>query len=242
MTSCHSTNDFAKDWCKSKEAKHGAVVICGEQTKGRGQLASTWNSEPFTNLTFSIVLKPKHLSTQEQITFNQVIAITLLSFLKQTFPNIAAHLKIKWPNDIYFKNKKIAGILVENMLQGAYIQHSIVGIGLNVNQQQFPFPHASSLSLALGQKLDLNACFHQLLQFFDENLKLEEHLQLANKASIHQIYLNQLYLWKQPHQFEAQGEWFEGSIVGVSLEGKLQVLVHEVVQEYDIKEIVYANN
>ena len=131
-----STNDEAKR--RIHLLNHLSVIAAYQQTSGRGQRGNTWSSEPGKNLTFSIIIKYgkegyHSIIPSNQFIINMIASIAVLDFLYKY--NIQA--AIKWPNDIYVNEKKIAGILIEHTLQDNSLGYSIIGIGINVNQRYF---------------------------------------------------------------------------------------------------------
>jgi BirA family biotin operon repressor/biotin-[acetyl-CoA-carboxylase] ligase len=132
MDKAASSNNEAMLLAKQKEIPEGTIVWVLNQTKGRGQGNKKWHSNPNENLTFSVLLKPSFLPMEKQFVLSKMVAVAVAkvvsSFCSDTF--------IKWPNDIYVKNNKIAGILIENSIQGQKMYHSVVGIGININQDK----------------------------------------------------------------------------------------------------------
>ena len=126
-----STNDYLSQLCKNNETKEFYTVWAERQTAGRGQRGNSWESEPGKNLTFSIVLYPTVLKARQQFYLSMLVSTAVVYALN----NYTKGFSVKWPNDIYWNDKKIAGILIENELEGNYVMQSIVGIGLNVNQE-----------------------------------------------------------------------------------------------------------
>jgi len=114
---------------KQNNIAEGTVVSTFNQTKGRGNANNNWLSEADKNLSISIIYKPKFLLAKQQFYLNMAICLGIIDALKPT-----AQFTIKWPNDIYYKNYKVAGLLIENTLIGENLKHSVIGIGLNVNQ------------------------------------------------------------------------------------------------------------
>ena len=138
-----STNTYLAQLCKENKAKEYHTVIAEHQTAGRGQRGNTWESEAGKNLTFSTVLYPTALEVKNQFYLSMIASFSVIYALE----NYTDGFSIKWPNDIYWKNKKIGGILIENELEGGYIVQSIIGIGLNINQKELhsSAPHPDSL-------------------------------------------------------------------------------------------------
>lgn len=114
---------------------HGATLAARAQTAGRGQRGNSWEAEPGKNLTFSLLLRPKTLPAARQFEISEIVSIAVAKVLREELAT--GDIKIKWPNDIYYRDKKICGMLIENALTGAAIDRSIAGIGINVNQSVF---------------------------------------------------------------------------------------------------------
>ena len=130
LESVDSTNNYTANLIKSGELVHGSVIMAVEQTNGRGQMGAEWLVKPGENLTFSIFLDNVNLSVDNQFFLTRLVSVSLIDFLANF--NIPA--MIKWPNDLFVNDKKIAGVLIENNVSGSFIQKSIIGIGLNVNE------------------------------------------------------------------------------------------------------------
>ena len=157
-----STNSFALSLLRNTEMEEGAVITAHAQTLGRGQRGNTWFSEPGKNITCSILLKPNFLNINLQFDLTRAIALGLSDLLNDLLPSSA--INIKWPNDIIADGKKIAGILIENVINGTRVSTSVVGIGLNVNQQHFGIDaaHAVSISQLAGKEFVVEEVQQQL--------------------------------------------------------------------------------
>ena len=140
----------------------GRVIMTTNQTGGVGQQGNVWESEAGKNLTFSLLLKPTFLPIASRFMLTKAISIAILDFLKQELPDQEVY--IKWPNDIYFKNKKIAGILIKNEIKGMMMGTSIIGIGLNVNQESFDenLPNPISMKMITGKDYDLEFILNEI--------------------------------------------------------------------------------
>src|SRR5580698_3487655 len=121
----NSTNSFAIELIKESPQHEGCVIWAKEQLAGRGQRGAAWVSEPNANLTFSIILKPQFLPITEQFQLTKAVALGIAGFVSHCLEDYV-HVKIKWPNDIYVKNCKIAGILIENILEQSTLKYSVV--------------------------------------------------------------------------------------------------------------------
>ena len=129
-----STNAYMKKLVREERPEEGSLVIADFQTGGRGQMGNSWFSSKGDNLLFSLVIYPKTVRANEQFIISRIASLAI----KNTLDQFVDDIRIKWPNDIYWNDKKIAGILIENDLQGNTIDNSVIGIGINVNQEMFP--------------------------------------------------------------------------------------------------------
>ena len=130
-----STNNYLSQLCNEQEAavKEFTTVIAERQTAGKGQRGNSWESEDYRNLTFSFVLYPTFVEVRRQFLLSQFISLSI----KEELDEWTEDISIKWPNDIYWHEKKICGILIENDLAGHHIGRCIAGIGVNINQEVF---------------------------------------------------------------------------------------------------------
>lgn len=233
LDSVDSTNNYGTELLKATQVYEGTVINADIQTNGRGQRGNNWISEPGANLTFSIILHPTFLKATEQFSLLQAISIGLLKGLKSLLPEVL--WKIKWPNDIYADNKKVAGMLIENSISAGNIGASVVGIGINVNQKQFgELRNATSLSTLFGQDWNRDEVLAEILGYIEpEYIRLKSGFtsDLADKYEGSLLFLN------ESHRFKAGSEVFEGTITGVSPEGKLKVLLNGQPLLFDLKEI-----
>ncbi|MNX16890.1 Bifunctional ligase/repressor BirA [compost metagenome] len=228
-----STNEFLKGLSNKEELENFTVVTTENQTKGKGQMGSVWNSEVGKNLIMSVLVKD-YLFDINQI-FNLNIAVSLAVIDTLEAMNIP-DLSIKWPNDIMSYNKKIGGILIENSIKSEETIVSIVGLGLNVNQTNFEnLPKASSLALLCNTYFNKE----ELLLMIIENLKKKLALWKQFSDQFWREYTDKLFRKGVPMAFSNQNDQnFMGIIQGVSSIGKLQILLEDdSVAEFDVKEI-----
>lgn len=233
-----STNNYLKkELTNSTPLPEGTVILAEEQFAGRGQVNNTWNSEPGKNLTFSLLLSPTFLSPDKQFLLNQSICIAINDAL---FEIIGEDVKIKWPNDIYFKDDKMGGILIENVLRGNVWKYAVIGIGLNINQISFPdnIKNVTSLKKILHQDYDINALLNDLCKSIEQR-----YLQLrAGKFNlIEELYLKSLYKLNESYRFRADGDEVDGIITGIGKNGFLEVLVNGKLRKYNFKEIAFVH-
>lgn len=230
-----STNNYLAKHLKNNEASEGLVVKAQFQTVGRGHRENCWYSNPGQNILLSILLYPEFINPQDQFLISKTISLGIIDFLS----NYIKELKIKWPNDIYYKNKKIAGILIENTIIGDRIGNSIVGIGLNVNQKNFPIdiPNAVSLILTTGNNFSCEILSDELLFFLDNRYK---QLIIGEKNKINDEYLNKLYLLNEFHEFKTDQSYLSAKIIGVTEVGKLYLEDQKGKKfEFNFKEIEF---
>ena len=233
-----STNTWTKEHAAG--LRHGDVVITHCQTAGRGQRGNTWEAEPGRNLTFSLLLRPVGLLPAQQFTVSEIVALavadTLRSFLGDAVPPAA--VSIKWPNDIYVGDRKIAGILIENTISGNAISHSVAGIGLNVNQRRFisDAPNPVSMWQLSGREYPLEDILSGI------SGSILAMLADCDPQGIHASFLASL--WRhdgKPHPFATpHGEVFEATIADVSPCGMLRLRRADGTEaEYAFKEVAF---
>jgi len=185
------------------------VVWADYQTAGRGQGTNTWESERGKNLTFSILLHPVDLPANRQFLLSMQVSLAICEALGEHIGD----LSIKWPNDIYWRNAKIAGILIENRLQGQVIRDSIVGVGLNVNQRQFQSdaPNPISLWQICEHETDREQLLKDILASLDRLLGQE----------VRERYLSMLYRRKGFHPYVDKDGVFMAELEDVEDDGHL---------------------
>jgi BirA family transcriptional regulator, biotin operon repressor / biotin---[acetyl-CoA-carboxylase] ligase len=232
-----STNNYLKDQlANSTPFPEGTVILAEEQYAGRGQVNNVWISEPGKNLTLSLLLLPRFLSPDKQFLLNQSISTAINDVLMEI---IGVNAKIKWPNDIYFGNKKLGGILIENILRGSLVKSSVVGIGININQVDFKEvnSNATSLKEILHQDYDIGE-FLQLLCTAVEKRYLQ--LRAGKFELIERDYLNALYRLNEIHTFKIDAQQVQGQIVGVNKNGLLEIYIGGKLRTYGFKEIEFV--
>lgn len=229
-----STNDFLKALASDSVLENYTVVTAENQTKGKGQMGSRWESEVGKNLVMSVLVKNVLFDINQIYNLNIAISLSVISALESM--RVPA-LKIKWPNDIMSDNKKVGGILIENSIKTDGEIISIVGIGLNVNQINFEnLPKASSLAVIMKMNLDKE----QLLFKIVDAIKLQmTRLQNHQSQDLWQEYNNNLFKKGIPMPFEnPKGEKFMGIIQDVNNFGRLQIIMEDdSIATFDIKEI-----
>jgi len=230
LTDCHSTNEVALSMVRSGLAKEGTVIITRKQIRGKGQRGSQWESQPGYNLTFSMVFFPTFLSIDEQFMLNMAVAIGIQEGLNRFVEGI----KVKWPNDFFLDHQKLGGMLIENRLQGRFLESTVAGVGINVNQIDFKVENAISLKSISGDKFDLNEVLNEILERVEK-----QYLHLKNESfkSIMENYQKLLYLFGEWATYD-DGEIFTGKIIGIGNYGHLEMCKQNgQVKSYELKQI-----
>lgn len=233
-----STNDYANNLLSKSKPSEGTVISTYNQTKGKGQHGSIWESSVNQNLTLSILLQPSFLLPKHQFWLSQAIALAVRDFVA----DFVIHKKvfIKWSNDIYIEDEKVAGILIQNIISGSSISHSIIGIGININQTNFGFDsHRKATSLAKANQKNYN--LDELRQHLFWYIEVH-YLQLKSNK-IHKIqadYMDLLYKYQVPHLYELpNGERFTGFIQGLTPFGNLVINKNGELLTFGIKEVKF---
>ena len=220
----------------------GTVIYTPSQTAGRGQKGNSWESEDGKNLTFSMLIKRPPVKARDQFYLSEAAAIAVVEALTA---EAGDGFTVKWPNDVYWQDKKVCGMLIENSLNGSDIAHSIVGIGINVNQERFlsDAPNPVSLINITGREHDLMALLKKVCSRI-EGLVANLGDENARK-DLHQRYMAALYRNDgKEYPFEdASGHRFMASIAGISPDGTL-TLRHEdgTLHSYLFKEVKHIIN
>ena len=218
-----STNRWLQKYLATDERSDANMVVWAEyQTAGRGCGTNQWESERGKNLTFSILIHPKDLPATQQFHISMAISLAICEAIGQHIGDVC----IKWPNDIYWRNGKIGGILIENTLKGSIIMDSIIGVGLNVNQRVFKSdaPNPVSMWQICEHETDREALLKEILEAFERILD----------SKIREQYLSKLYRRKGYHPYADKEGAFMAEIVTVEDDG------HLVLHDDNGKERRYA--
>ena len=210
------------------------VVSADEQTAGKGMGSNGWESEVGKNLTFSLALDMGFLPAERQFLLSEAVPLGIIEVLDTLLPS--EKLSIKWPNDIYFENRKLAGILINSTIKANMMDVSIIGIGLNVNQMQFQdWPtHPSSLKMVTGKEYDLKPLLEQIA----ERILIKVQQLQSTPTSIEKDYLKRLFRYRTWADYEVEGKVLRLFMTGIDSFGRLQLLDTENKPYcFDIKEI-----
>lgn len=229
-----STNAYLKELTLTSIPQDYTVVVSEHQTNGRGQMGTKWETEAGKNLTVSVFKKILKLNIQEQFYISMCVSLAITETLGKFQ---IKQLRIKWPNDILSANKKICGILIENIIKNNKMVGSIIGIGLNVNQKFFnDLSQASSLSLLTGVIYSKEEILFEILKQIQFYFDL---LESGKKSFIKNKYENQLFRMNKPSTFKLNNDGtLSGIIKGIDNVGKLIIWTEdEILRTFDLKEI-----
>ena len=234
LNAIDSTNSYLRGLSEKNKLSSPTVVVAKSQLKGKGQMGNQWDSEPGKNLTFSVFRRFDHLTVEMGFYVSMAVSLALVNQLKRfQIPKLA----VKWPNDILSEDKKICGILIENISRRQKIEASIIGIGININQTQFSsLPMASSLKIISGHFFDLDEVLTKVLDELEYWFALLDRRELITMKT---GYETLLYRKNKPSTFEASnGERFPAFIEGIDEKGKLRLLLEDDIQKsFDLKEV-----
>lgn len=219
--SLDSTNTYAEKLINDGDISGPCCITTAFQQVGKGQGTNTWESESGKNLTFSLVCFPGFLRAEKQFQLNEAVALSVLDFIRSLLPE--KDISIKWPNDIYIENKKVAGILIEVSVQKEMLKHAIIGIGININQEEFPetLPNPCSVIQFSGAITDLDTALDKYLKVFEHYYEM---LEQGNPELLESKYLESLYRFGQRSAFEFEGNRIHACICGVNEYGWLQLV------------------
>lgn len=230
-----STNVSLAEICSKGITENLTSVYSSFQTDGRGQRGNKWESEDGKNLLFSFVIFPKELPARKHFILLQITALALFDTLSEYTEGIS----IKWPNDIYWKDKKICGTLIENDLSGMNIERSISGTGVNLNQKIFrsDAPNPVSLSLITEQEYDIETVLHKIMTYASGYYRMYEN---GENETIRKKYFDAIYRKDGFHTYKDGNGTFEAVIKNIEEDGRLVLKDRDGnVKKYLFKEVAY---
>ena len=229
-----STNAYAKTL--PEEGNHELTLVTTEfQTAGRGAGTNTWESERGKNLLFSLVVYPQRLQANQMFALSEVTALAI----RDALSSYTSGFRIKWPNDVYYNDKKIVGMLIENDLRGKWVRRSIIGVGVDVNQTRFlsDAPNPVSLAQILGKEVDRDQVLESILHQFNHYYGMMEREQFAE---LHNRYMQYLYRKNDMHSYADTTGTFQARIIDVESTGHLVLECQNGEQRrYDFKEVKF---
>lgn len=229
-----STNRFLRE-LKDEQEDEMVVAVADFQTAGKGQGSHTWESEAGKNLLFSIKVHPRWVPVRQQFLLSMAGAIAI----KEALETYVDGITLKWPNDVYWDDKKISGTLIETSIDSKGIKTCIFGIGINVNQEAFhsDAPNPVSLRQILGHEVDRDELLQKVIDGF---IRYYELLRRADYMDVSGIYHLSLYRRKGFHRYEDADGDFEGAFVEVEDDGHL--ILHDkqgVIRSYSFGEVKF---
>ena len=223
LTEVDSTNIYAMNQVKTNMAGHGAAFLAQKQWAGKGQMGKVWEAESGQNILLSVVLDPKKLvfngSELEPSIVSMLIAVGCFNFF---ITYAGDETRIKWPNDIYWRDRKAAGILIENSFRGPIWQWSVAGMGVNINQTEFgtELQKAVSLKQMTGKTFQVPALAKELCSHIEAALQM-----VVDKGpdTLLALYNNALYKKGEQVQLDIEGQKITATICRVLSNGHLEI-------------------
>ncbi len=230
-----STNIYAIDKVQANLAAHGAAFFAHHQTKGKGQMGKQWKDHSGSNILLSVVLNTHFLLISQQFAVSIMTALACYDFFSQY---AGEETTLKWPNDLYWRDRKAGGILIENHLKGSVWQYSVLGMGININQTSFDptIQNPVSLKQITGKTFDpvelakqLCACLEHRFQAL-ENGGIQIQLEAYNRI---------LYKRGERVSLKKDTILFHPIIKAVRANGRL-VVDNGIEEEYDLGQLVWV--
>ncbi|MBX3257998.1 MAG: biotin--[acetyl-CoA-carboxylase] ligase [Chitinophagaceae bacterium] len=219
LATVDSTNNYAMQMVHARMAKHGAAWFAEEQTVGKGQRGKAWVGNKGENIALSVVAEPHFLSPVNSFWLTAAIATGVCDFVKMI---AGQETMIKWPNDIYWRDRKAGGILIETLIRAGKWQFAVIGTGININQVSFPegLRNVVSLRQITGTQFDVVELAKKLCGFLEKSYSL---LQNGQQELVLQQYNDHLYKKDQLVRFKSGGEYFSATVKGVTGSGLLEI-------------------
>ena len=238
LASVDSTNNYAMGAIRDGVAKHGGAWFSYEQTLGKGRRGKIWNTEKGKNVILSIAVRPAFLTVYQQFHLSCAVSLACFDFFKKYAGNPT---KIKWPNDIFWNDRKAGGILIENIIKGNVWQWAVIGVGINVNQTNFNL-HASfppvSLKQITGKEYDIVELGKELHAAI---LKRYEELQKNGVEKMLTEYNQYLFSLDKKVKLKKANIVFETTVKSVSPQGQL-ITVDTLERHFDFDEVVWLRD
>jgi BirA family biotin operon repressor/biotin-[acetyl-CoA-carboxylase] ligase len=236
LQSVDSSNNYARERIRDGSAQHGMTFFAHEQVAGKGQRGKTWISEKGSNLMLSILIQPHFISISNQFHLSACVSVAVHDLFSQ---HAGDETKIKWPNDLYWKDKKAGGILIENIIRntdaGSQWEWAIVGIGINITQVSFPaeLQNPVSLKQITGKDFDPVLLGKELCKKLD---KYYQQLMNDGFENIFNYYISHLYKKNETAKLRKENRVFDAVIKTVSLSGQL-IVQHSIEEQFDFGEV-----
>lgn len=232
-----STNSYLKS-LSEYDSDALTIAVADYQSAGKGQGTHTWESMAGENLLFSLLVCPTWIPVRRQFLLSMAGALAI----KEALDAYAEGFTLKWPNDVYWNDKKISGTLIETSVDSQGVKRCIFGIGININQSQFESdaPNPVSLCQILGHEVDREEVLQKVIAAFGQYYEL---LRRADYVDVSGIYHLSLYRRNGYHWYEDADGKFEGAFVEVEDDGHL--VLHDrkgVIRSYTFGELKFLND
>lgn len=238
-----STNNFLRH-LNTPDDYQMTLVTAEYQTAGRGADTNRWESAKGENLLLSLRVKPANLPVSRMFVLSETTALAISdvlgAFLPLTPSKRGRGVSIKWPNDIYYGDSKVAGILIENDLQGAQVLHSIIGVGINVNQRRFlsDAPNPRSLADIVGHDVERRFVLERFMERFTHLFGQIEDGRPEALDALHENYKNHLYRFGEEHTYSDKDGTFRATLTDVEPSGHLILRdTNGTLRRYAFKEV-----
>lgn len=231
LQSVDSTNIYARALISADLAQDGACIFAHEQTAGRGQRGKKWIAEKGANIAVTTLLKPDFLSLSQQFWLSTCVAVSAHQWLQKY---LGDDLKIKWPNDLYWQDRKAGGILIESVIGSNWLW-AIIGVGVNVNQTVFPelATNAVSIKQITGKTNNPVALSKEFCTVLETNVN---RLIKNGFDEFYAYYQNVLFKKNEWVSFKKQNRIFEAKVKSVTRSGRL-LIEHIFEEEIDFGEV-----
>jgi BirA family biotin operon repressor/biotin-[acetyl-CoA-carboxylase] ligase len=229
-----STNNYAIGALHAGMARHGMAVFAHHQTAGKGQRNKQWLGEADKNIALSVIIKPAALSLSQSFLLSMAVAVAVHDFFKAYAGD---EIKVKWPNDIYWRDRKAAGILIENIVQGVEWKFAVIGIGININQTSFEELKTKAVSLKqiTGKEYEPLLLAKELCTYLSYSIALLK----TSSEQISAAYKRALYKRDEVVRLKKDSRVFDAVLKDVSLMGEL-VVHHAVEEQFSVGEVEWV--
>jgi len=230
-----STNNYAMAQLRTGTALHGNAYFANEQQTGRGRRGKNWQTQKGKNIMLSIVLNTEFLAVYQQF---QLIISTSLGCLDFFHRYTTNNVKIKWPNDLYWNDRKAGGILIDNIIKGDLWQWAVIGIGINMNQTSFSadLPNPVSLKQITGETYDIVKSAKEL---YEDVMIRFDGLRKNQFENLYSLYNQSLYRLKEHIKLKKDNIVFDTILSGVAQQG--QLITKDVIdRNFDFDEVEWV--
>ena len=235
LDSVDSTNNYAMGIVRKGLASHGNAYFAHEQTNGKGRRGKVWKTDKGKNITLSIIVDPHFLAVTRQFQLSVAVSLSCLDLLKKYAGD---EVKIKWPNDVFWNDRKAGGMLIENVIKSNVWQWAVIGIGININQTDFDVSNnflPVSLKQITGKDFDVIELSRELCCAV---LNRIEELKTNGFEKMLTEYNKNLFKLNEKVKLKKGNIVFETTVKGVSSQGKL-ITVNAIERQFGFDEVIW---